>query len=297
MRITQENALQTFNQWQVTILRDLPRAFPTLGDLRETLEVALKDEEIGTQFFELLDFIGTDGTYAHKPADQGKAKAAQKSKTDTAEKTERKTEKGKVKKEKRTAKKEDEQPKAKRQKPKAEEAIEVTQASTTHNILTRYFALDGLTINAATRKKALAILSAVQKAIFTRRVRQNTPEGNLFLKAQDNLILIAKPENDGKVIEIANKTQLKPYKRKEKTMDKSIKSAMQAVLAIASKPRADYTDEDWALLDDTVRYKLDKTLPACRAMSEAISDFMGDQDIQYLVYPMALSGLNTLSGF
>lgn len=286
MRITQENALQTFNQWQVTILRDMPRAFPTLGDLRETLEVALKDEEIGTQFFELLDYISTDGSHI-------KAQAAQKGKTDAPVKT-GKTEK---KEEKKTAKKKEAQQKPQRKQPKAEEAIEVTQASATHNILTRYFALDGLTINAATRKKALAILSAVQRSIFTRRVRQNTPEGDLFLKAQENLILIAKPENDGKVIEIANKTQLKPYKRREKTMDKSIKQAMQAVLAIASKPRADYTNEDWALLDNTVRYKLDKTLPACRAMSEAISDFIGDQDIQYLVYPMALSGLNTLSGF
>lgn len=294
MRITQENALQTFDQWHVTILRDLPRAFPTLGDLRETLEVALKDEEIGEQFFRLLDFINTDGSHILCKPD--KAQAAQKGKTDAPPKTKtgKKTEK---KVEKKTAKKKEAQPKTNRQKPKAEEEIVVTQARATHNILTRYFALDGLIINPATRKKALAVLSAVQKAIFSRQVRQNTPEGELFLKAQDNLILIAKPENDGKVIEIVNKAQLKPYKRKEKTMDKSIKSAMQAVLAIASKPRADYTEEDWALLDNTVRYKLDKTLPACRAMSEAIADFMGDQDIQYLVYPMALSGLNTLSGF
>lgn len=297
MRITQENALQTFNQWHITVMRDMPQAFPTMGDIRETLEVALKDEEIGEQFFRLLDFISTDGSHIlGKPVDNGKAKDkdAQKSKSNAPSKMEKRTEK---KVEKKIEKKKEAQPKARRKEPKAEETIEVTQASTTHNILTRYLALDGLTINAATRKKALAILSAVQKAIFTRRVRQNTPEGDMFLRAQDNLILIAKPENDGKVIEIANKTQLKPYKRKEKTMDKSIKSAMQAVLAIASKPRADYTDEDWALLDNTVRYKLDKTLPACRAMSEAISEFVGDQDIQYLVYPMALSGLNTLSGF
>ena len=75
--------MQTFDQWHVTILRDLPRAFPTLGDLRETLEVALKDEEIGEQFFRLLDFINTDGSHILCKPD--KAQAAQKGKENREE--------------------------------------------------------------------------------------------------------------------------------------------------------------------------------------------------------------------
>ncbi len=193
--------------------------------------------------------------------------------------------------------------KPKAPKPKAEakartkrqEAELVTSADSLHNILARYAALDGKTINDATVRGALGILQQVQKAIFSRRVRKGTEVGELFYRAQTNLMKLADPAHSGKVIEIGDKDAFARYARKEKTADPTAKRLALRFIKIATKPRGAVSDTDLEELKRIRDYKPAAALKEWEVMRKAISGFLvGDRKV--LAYPQELSGLEGLAG-
>ena len=193
--------------------------------------------------------------------------------------------------------------KPKAPKPKAEakartkrqEAELVTSADALHNILARYAALDGKTINDATVRGALGILQQVQKAIFSRRVRKGTEVGELFYRAQTNLMKLADPAHSGKVIEIGDKDAFARYARKEKTADPTAKRLALRFIKIATKPRGAVSDTDLEELKKIRDYKPAAALKEWEVMRKAISGFLvGDRKV--LAYPQELSGLEGLAG-
>lgn len=189
--------------------------------------------------------------------------------------------------------------KTKAAEPKAKakrlEAELVTSADALHNVLARYVALDGKTINDATVRSALAILQQVQKAIFSRRVRKDTEIGGLFHRAQSNLLQIADPDNKGAVIEIGDKAAFARYARKEKTADPAAKRLIMQFIKIATKPRGAVSDGDKEELEKIRAYKPARDLKEWEAMHKAISDFLAGKR-KVLAYPQELSGLWGLAG-
>lgn len=285
MKITRENALRTFPHWGSVVAKGT--GYP-LNDLKDMIEywVLNPDDKDLEQMPDLLERIDID--------EDGNVIEDEEQPTEPTEPTAPKQRKErKSKQPRKSGEKKPRQPKAK--KVTKEEPIVVTQASTPHNILTRYLALDGLTINASTRKKALSILTAVQKAIFNRKVVKDTREGKLFYNAQANLIRIANPANEGKEIEIANKSEYSSYKRKEKSMDTETKVAMRYILGIAHKTAEELTSEDKAALSEVKRLCGQSDVKACKDMLAAIKEFEnGDRPI--LAYPIELSGVRRLAG-
>lgn len=287
MQITRENALRTFPHWGSVVANETKMSEGDLRDLIEYWALNPDDTDMDAQIFPLLRSISLDEdgnviTEEEQPSEPNEPVAPKKRK-------ERKTKQPRQSREKQPR-----QPKTTKKKTKDEPAI-VTQASTPHNILTRYLALDGLIINASTRKKALSILTAVQKAIFNRKVTKDTREGKLFYNAQSNLIRIANPANEGKEIEIANKSEYSSYKRKEKSMDTETKSAMRYILSIAHKTADELTSEDKAALSEVKRLCGQSEVKACKDMLAAIKEFeKGARPI--LAYPVELSGVRHLAG-
>lgn len=299
MKITLENCISTFPNWSGEVSK---RTGMTKDELYCIIEDAVNNpDEPGSQevFNEYLAPINIDSE-GHVIYNDAPAPSTDKPKEKQPKQPrEKKPRQPKAK--KPAAPKKAKTPKAKKpkapKKPKVAklEPTIVTQASTTHNILSRYYALDGLTINAATRKKALSVLTAVQKAIFTRKVRKGTREGELFYQAQKNLIRIANPANEDKTIEIANKSELTSYKRREKSMNSEIKAAMKFVISIARKTADELTDEDKEGLSEVKRLCRECDLPACKGMLQSIAEFeKGERPI--LAYPIELSGIRHLAG-
>lgn len=276
MQITRENALRTFPQWGNVLAKETGVPANELRDAIEYWVLNPDDTQMNSNMSRLVEdisisedgnIVGTQQTEPVAPKQRKERKAQQ-------------THPKANKKRKNTAK---------------EQPVIVTQASTPHNILTRYLALDGLIINASTRKKALSILTAVQKAIFSRKVVKDTREGKLFYNAQTNLILIANPANEGKEIEIANKSEFSNYKHKENSMDADTKAAMRYVISIASKTPEELTYEDKAALSEVKRLCRESDIKACKDMLTAITEFeKGDRPI--LAYPIELSGIRHFAG-
>lgn len=198
----------------------------------------------------------------------------------------------------KTAKAKTKAPKPKaeaRARTKRQEAELVTSADALHNILARYAALDGKTINDTTVRGALGILQQVQKAIFSRRVRKGTEVGELFYRAQTNLMKLADPAHSGKVIEIGDKDAFARYARKEKTADPTAKRLALRFIKIATKPRGAVSDTDLEELKKIRDYKPAAALKEWEVMRKAISGFLvGDRKV--LAYPQELSGLEGLAG-
>ena len=286
MQITRENALRTFPRWGSVVANETKMPEDGLRDLIEYWVLNPDNTDFDAQLSPLLERIDLD--------EDGNVIVDKEQPTEPTEPAAPKQRKErKPKQPRKSGEKKPRQPKTK--KAAKEEPVIVTQASTPHNILTRYLALDGLFINASTRKKALSILTAVQKAIFNRKVVKDTREGKLFYNAQANLIRIANPANEGKEIEIANKSEYSSYKRKEKSMDTETKSAMRYILSIAHKTADELTSEDKAALSEVKRLCAQSEVKACKDMLAAIQEFEnGDRPI--LAYPVELSGVRRLAG-
>ena len=286
MQITRENALRTFPHWGSAVANETKMSEDDLRDLIEYWALNPDDTDMDAQISPLLRSISLDedgNVITEEPSEPNEPVAPKKRKE------------RKAKQPRQSREKQPRQPKTTKKKTTKEEPVIVTQASTPHNILTRYLALDGLFINASTRKKALSILTSVQKAIFNRKVTKDTREGKLFYNAQANLIRIANPANEGKEIEIANKSEYSSYKRKEKSMDTETKSAMRYILSIAHKTADELTSEDKAALSEVKRLCAQSEVKACKDMLAAIKEFeKGDRPI--LAYPVELSGVRHLAG-
>lgn len=180
-------------------------------------------------------------------------------------------------------------------KTKRQEAELVTSADALHNILARYAALDGKTINNTTVRNALSLLQQVQRAIFSRRVRKGTEVGELFYRAQTNLMKLADPVHSGKVIEIGDKDAFMRYAHKEKTADPTAKRMALRFIKIATKPSGAVSDADLEELKKIRDYKPAAALREWEVMRKAISGYLvGDRKV--LAYPQELSGLQGLAG-
>lgn len=76
-------------------------------------------------------------------------------------------------------------------------------------LIIRYANLHKVKITPTTKKRAIKLLADLQRAIFNKQIRKQSPYADLIRKMQDNLLLIMEDENEGKIIEIDDFNKIK----------------------------------------------------------------------------------------
>ncbi len=76
-------------------------------------------------------------------------------------------------------------------------------------LIVRYANLHKVKITPTTKKRAIKLLADLQRAIFNKQIRKQSPYADLIRKMQDNLLLIMEDENEGKIIEIDDFNKIK----------------------------------------------------------------------------------------
>lgn len=183
------------------IFKLISPAIPFLERLPCYFEAATTDaEDDDTEDEE--DDTTEDGTKQDTPK---KTTKSRKSKRKLSEE-EKKARKEKAKAAKERKKERDELKNAKAQ---WKETERTSTPDVAKKLIIRYANLHKVKITPTTKKRAIKLLADLQRAIFNKQIRKQSPYADLIRKMQDNLLLIMEDENEGKIIEIDDFNKIK----------------------------------------------------------------------------------------
>ena len=178
-------------------------AIPLLERLPCYSEAATTDaEDDDTEDEE--DDTTEDGTKQDTPKKTTKSRESNKKRTLSEEEKKRRKEKEKAAKERKK-----ERDELKNAKAQWKETERTSTPDVAKKLIIRYANLHKVKITPTTKKRAIKLLADLQRAIFNKQIRKQSPYADLIRKMQDNLLLIMEDENEGKIIEIDDFNKIK----------------------------------------------------------------------------------------
>ncbi len=164
----------------------------------------------------------------------------------------------------------------------------VTERTSTPDVakklIVRYANLHKTKITPATKKRAIKLLSDLQRAIFNKQIRKQSPYADIIRKMQDNLLLIMDDENEGKIIEVADFNKIKRLGIHSEVKNAHAGVVMRRFIKVAGTK---LSREDAQMLIDELKEQEDAH---CDKAAEMLQEYI-DGKRKYPVYAHELEGI------